>query len=121
MEPLNYLSGTPGNPMTDSYDPVNLAEFEALARQRVSQEAWDYVAGGADDEITLRENIEAYRRIKLRPRMLIDVSTVDPSTTVLSRLDYDTTNVVAHLILRKWRWTIVNAVREHLGVIVECQ
>ncbi len=83
MEPLNYLSGTPGNPMTDSYDPVNLAEFEALARQRVSQEAWDYVAGGADDEITLRENIEAYRRIKLRPRMLIDVSTVDPSTSVL--------------------------------------
>ncbi len=69
--------------MTDSYDPVNLAEFEALARQRVSQEAWDYVAGGADDEITLRENIEAYRRIKLRPRMLIDVSTVDPSTSVL--------------------------------------
>ncbi len=80
MDSRDYLSG---NPMTDSYDPVNLAEFEALARQRVSQEAWDYVAGGADDEITLRENIEAYRRIKLRPRMLVDVSTVDPSTTVL--------------------------------------
>jgi len=63
--------------------PVNLLEFEPLARDRMDPGAWDYVAGGAGDEVTLRENREAYGRIKLRPRVLVDVRTVDLSTTLL--------------------------------------
>jgi len=62
---------------------LNLAGFEALARARLPAEAYSYGAGGAGDEVTLRDNIAAFRRRRLRPRMLVDVSNVDPSTTML--------------------------------------
>jgi 4-hydroxymandelate oxidase len=45
--------------------------------------AYDYFAGGADDELTLLENRLAFQRIALRPRVLVDVSTVRPATTLL--------------------------------------
>lgn len=62
---------------------VNLAEFEPLARNAMDAAAFDYVAGGAWDEITLAENEAAWRRRRLRPRVLVDVSALDPSTTML--------------------------------------
>ena len=64
--------------------PVNLQEFEALARERMTQQAFDYVSGGADDEVSLAENRAAFERLALRPRVLIDVSTVDTSTRILN-------------------------------------
>jgi 4-hydroxymandelate oxidase len=64
-------------------EPVNIFEFEALARARVEASAWDYIIGGAEDEITLRENRAAIERTFLRPRHLVDVSQRDLSTTVL--------------------------------------
>ncbi|MFB3112022.1 MAG: alpha-hydroxy acid oxidase [Gemmatimonadales bacterium] len=64
-------------------EPVNISEFEGLARERMTQQAFDYVAGGADDEVSLRENRAAFERLALLPRVLIDVSTVDTSTRVL--------------------------------------
>lgn len=45
--------------------------------------AFDYMAGGADDEVTLRDNVDAWTRMRLRPRVLRDVSTVSTATTVL--------------------------------------
>ena len=62
---------------------VSVHEFEAPARLAMSPANYDYVAGGAWDEITLAENETAWRRRRLRPRVLVDVSTVDPSTTFL--------------------------------------
>lgn len=64
-------------------EPVNVFEFEALARERIEPSAWDYIAGGAEDEITLRENRAAFERTFLRPRYLVDASQRDLSTTVL--------------------------------------
>jgi 4-hydroxymandelate oxidase len=58
--------------------PVNILEFEALARERMSSTAYDYYAGGAEDEVTLVANRESLRRIAIRPRVLTgadDVST----------------------------------------------
>ena len=49
---------------------VAVADYEALARERMSEAAWAYVAGGAADELTLRENRAAFDRIKLLPRVL---------------------------------------------------
>ncbi len=63
--------------------PVNVEEFEAIARERLTQMAYDYYAGGAEDEITLRGNREAFRRRLLRYRVLVDVAERDTSTTVL--------------------------------------
>ena len=64
-------------------DPINVYEYEALAAARVDPVHWDYYRSGADDEVTLRANREAFGRIRLRPRMLVDVSAVDMGTTVL--------------------------------------
>jgi 4-hydroxymandelate oxidase len=47
--------------------------------------AYDYVAGGAGEERTLRENVEAFSRWRFRPRFLVDVSKRDPGTTLLGR------------------------------------
>ena len=64
---------------------TNLLEVEALAREQMPQMAYDYYAGGAEDEVTLRQNRAAFARIALRPRMLVDVSAVDTSTTLLGQ------------------------------------
>lgn len=62
---------------------VALREFEAIARRHMAPDAFDYIAGGAGDELTLAENEAAWRRYRLRPRVLVDVGAVDPSTTLL--------------------------------------
>jgi len=64
-------------------EPINLFEYEALARSRMEPTAWDYYQSGAEDEVTLRENRAAFERIKLRPRMLRGVDDCDTSVTLL--------------------------------------
>jgi 4-hydroxymandelate oxidase len=51
-----------------------VADYEPLARDRMTEQAWAYLAGGAADEITLHENCAAYRRLFLRARVLQDLS-----------------------------------------------
>lgn len=51
-------------------DVVSLADYERLARERMTPEAWAYVAGGAADELTLTGNRAAFDRIRLRGRVL---------------------------------------------------
>lgn len=63
--------------------PLSLAEYEALAAPRMERTAWEYYSGGSEDEVTLRENRAAFARIKLRPRVLVDISQLDITTTVL--------------------------------------
>ena len=65
--------------------PVNVDEFEALAREKLPHMVYDYYAGGAGDEWTLRENRAAFDRWVFLPRTLVDVSAVDLSTTVLGQ------------------------------------
>ncbi|KAB2610986.1 peroxisomal (S)-2-hydroxy-acid oxidase GLO4-like [Pyrus ussuriensis x Pyrus communis] len=64
-------------------EPVNVNEYQELARQALPKMYYDYYTGGAEDQHTLKENVEAFRRITLRPRILVDVSRVDMSTTIL--------------------------------------
>ena len=47
--------------------------------------AYAYLVGGAGDEVTLRGNIEGFARIRLRPRMLVDVSSIDTSTVLFGQ------------------------------------
>ena len=63
--------------------PLNVWDYERLAEERLGPGAWSYFAGGADDERTLRWNVEAYTRWQLRPRVLCDVTDVSTETTVL--------------------------------------
>jgi len=64
---------------------TNLLELEALARQAMPKEAFEYYAGGAEDEVSLRRNREAFDRWALRPRVLVDVSQRDLTTTILGQ------------------------------------
>jgi 4-hydroxymandelate oxidase len=50
--------------------PVSLSDYEQLAEQRLSPQAWAYFSGGAADEITVRWNREAFDRVALLPRVL---------------------------------------------------
>ncbi|HEX6544082.1 MAG TPA: alpha-hydroxy acid oxidase [Ktedonobacterales bacterium] len=63
--------------------PINVFEYEALARERLHPAVWDYYSGGAHDEVTLCENRAAFERIRLRPRVLADVSQISMETTLL--------------------------------------
>jgi 4-hydroxymandelate oxidase len=63
-------------------DPINLSEYEAIARSRLDESVYDYFAGGANDEITVRANAEAFHRMSLAPHVLVDVSDRDLSTHV---------------------------------------
>ncbi|HEX2088881.1 MAG TPA: alpha-hydroxy acid oxidase [Actinomycetota bacterium] len=64
---------------------LSLEALEEAARQRLPQMVFDYYAGGAGDEWTLRENRRAFDRWVLRPRFLVDVSSPDLRTTVLGQ------------------------------------
>src|SRR5215472_5015190 len=57
--------------------PINLFDFEEIARRRLPQMYYDFVAGGAGDELTLRRNRASYDAIRLKPRVLRDVSQLD--------------------------------------------
>ncbi|GMI93691.1 hypothetical protein like AT3G14130 [Hibiscus trionum] len=63
--------------------PVNVNGFQELARQALPKGYYDFYAGGAEDQYTLKENEEAFRRIIIQPRVLRDTSRIDLSTTIL--------------------------------------
>jgi len=63
--------------------PINIGDFERAARERMERTAFEYYAGAACDERTLAANCDAFGRILIRPRVLVDVSRVDLATRVL--------------------------------------
>jgi isopentenyl diphosphate isomerase/L-lactate dehydrogenase-like FMN-dependent dehydrogenase len=63
--------------------PLTLADFECRAAELLEPGPYGYYAGAAGDEITLRDNERAWRRIAIRPRVMVDVSSVDMRTTLL--------------------------------------
>ena len=95
------VQGSRGRPQADAREPgqprdhrvtldadglaaiVTLDDFEPLARAAMDPGAYDYVAGGAWEETSLAENVAAWRRRRFRPRVLVDASQVDASTTML--------------------------------------
>jgi isopentenyl diphosphate isomerase/L-lactate dehydrogenase-like FMN-dependent dehydrogenase len=93
MEPLEPLLPTPAEPAsallgssvepTPLDIPLNVWDYERLAAGRLEAGAHGYYAGGAGDEVTLRDNVEAYARWQLRPRVLVDVAGCTTATTVL--------------------------------------
>src|SRR5262245_36543850 len=58
-------------------DLVCVTDFEHVAKERMSHLAWEYFNGGSGDEITGKANREAYQKIRLKPRVLVDVSKLD--------------------------------------------
>ncbi len=82
---LNFLAGSPlalyaqaqDGGLTDPKDAVNVMDFEEIAKKNIPIAHWYYMATGVDDDATLKWNHEAYKRIQLRTRRLVDVSKLD--------------------------------------------
>ena len=79
------MNTPPANPPTPPPPLCDIPDYEREAKGRMSLMAWEYLAGGATDEITLRGNRESYDRLRLRPRVLVDVSKLDTRVTLLGR------------------------------------
>jgi 4-hydroxymandelate oxidase len=65
--------------------PPTISDFERRAAEILPPGPLGYYAGGAGDEITLRDNVAAWQRLALRPRVMVDCGRRDPSTTVLGK------------------------------------
>jgi 4-hydroxymandelate oxidase len=69
--------------VTGPLDPLDLEGLEAAARERLDRGVYDYIAGGADAERTVADNLAAWSRLRLRPHVLRDVAKVSTATTLL--------------------------------------
>ena len=65
--------------------PVNVADYQALARRALPAATYDYITSGSTDEVTLRDNVAAFQRIRLLPPLLTGVDQADTGTTVLKQ------------------------------------
>jgi isopentenyl diphosphate isomerase/L-lactate dehydrogenase-like FMN-dependent dehydrogenase len=64
---------------------VTIADLRAAARRRLPRMVFDFVDGGAEDELTRDDNEAAFKRLKFRPRVMVDVSERPQEVTVLGR------------------------------------
>lgn len=88
---MSNTASTPVGPVNEQYVtlaassglPVNVAEYERSAKNSLPRAAHDYYASGSNDMITLRENRDAYARLRIIPRALVDVSRITTQTTIL--------------------------------------
>ena len=64
---------------------ASVEDLRRMARRRLPAGVFDYIDGGAEDELTLDRNVAGFRDLEFRPRVLADVGKVDPSTTLLGR------------------------------------
>ncbi len=65
-----------------SHEVLNIADLRRLAKRRLPRVVFDYIDGGAEDEVTLRANRQAFEDVVLRPRGAVATPSVDLTTTV---------------------------------------
>ena len=63
----------------------SIEELRVLAKRRLPRAVFDFIDGGAEDEVTLRDNRAAFDRVRLLPRVLVDVSRVETETQILGK------------------------------------
>ncbi|XP_046849465.1 peroxisomal (S)-2-hydroxy-acid oxidase GLO5-like [Xenia sp. Carnegie-2017] len=70
-------------------EPVCISDFEKYAEKFLPKNAWDYFSAGANACVSLKENRRAFDRLRIRPRILRDVSSINMSTTILGeKIDF---------------------------------
>ena len=85
VQTTDASAASPSRSTSVDAELVSLGDFEQLARRRLSPAAEAYLATGVGDEVTVRANREAFARVRLRPRALVDVSNIDTRVTLLGR------------------------------------
>jgi (S)-mandelate dehydrogenase len=71
--------------MADLSKAVSIEDLRRIAKTRLPRAIFDFFDGGAEDEVTLRANRAAFERVRLLPRVLVDVSVVDLKTELLGK------------------------------------
>jgi (S)-mandelate dehydrogenase len=66
-------------------EAVNIEDLRRLAKRRLPRAIFDFFDGGAEDEVTLRENRAAFERVRLLPRVLVDVSKIQTAVDLLGK------------------------------------
>jgi len=87
---VSDLSSQLENQMSDKKDEIppieamlNIFDFAPVAKRNMTSAGWAYYDSGADDEITLKENHDAFKRLWLRPKVLIDVDKIEMKSKIL--------------------------------------
>ncbi len=62
---------------------LNISDLRRLAQRRLPRVVFDYIDGGADAEVTLRDNVKAFEQLTFRPRGAVAIPSIDLKTTVL--------------------------------------
>ncbi len=77
----------PGAPAVDAWpaSPVTITDFIPLAKAKLPKATFEYITSGSEDEVTLRDNVDAFRRMRILPPLLHGVKQTDLSTTVLGQ------------------------------------
>src|SRR6267142_1335159 len=71
--------------MPGLHKAINIEDLRRMARRRLPRAIFDFFDGGAEDEVTLRENRAAFERVRLLPKVLVNVATVDMKAPLLGR------------------------------------
>ena len=93
-DPMVWAPRDVENPIASPKDALSVFDFEPVMRKNVPPAHFGYVATGEDDEATLRANREGFRKFQLRPRRLVDVTSIDMRSEILGTT-YDSPIVIA--------------------------
>jgi isopentenyl diphosphate isomerase/L-lactate dehydrogenase-like FMN-dependent dehydrogenase len=93
-DPMTWAPRDLGELIKSPQDAINVFDFEPVAFKNVPPAHFGYMASGIDDEVTLRENREAFNRLVLRPRRLVDVTNIDPSVELFG-VKWETPIIIA--------------------------
>jgi len=66
-------------------EAVNIEDLRLMAKRRLPRAIFDFFDGGAEDEVTLRDNCSAFQRVRLLPKVLVDVSRVDTKISLFGK------------------------------------
>jgi 4-hydroxymandelate oxidase len=84
--PANFSWAYPERAVPESLRQVlNIFQLDRVAQQSLTPDAYHFIVGMADDGATSRANLESYEKVKIRPRRLVDVSSVDTSIKLFAR------------------------------------
>ena len=84
-EGAGLVAGGEFHPPGNHPQPVNVADIQAIAQTRLPKATFDYITTGSADQITLRANVAAFKRLRVYPPLMKGVSAADLATTVLGR------------------------------------
>jgi len=73
------------NYMADLSQALNIEDLRGMARRRLPRAIFDFFDGGAEDEVTLRENRAAFERVRLLPKVLVNVAQADPRMEIFGK------------------------------------